>query len=86
MHTYQQPKSTRGSHKFSCSYTLVDPSCVSPPAGAGAEAEAGGGSVQSVVLVFFANNLASFPPVRRVGDIVRLHRVKVGLCPALHCT
>jgi hypothetical protein len=35
------------------------------------------GPVPAVILVYFANSLDSFPPVKRVGDIVRLHRVKV---------
>jgi hypothetical protein len=75
IHTYQQPKSTKGSHKFSCSYTLIDPSCTTLTTSPAAPPSA----VTSVVLVFFSNSLGGFPPVKRVGDIVRLHRVKVRL-------
>lgn len=78
VHTYQQAKRTKGSHAYSCSYTLIDPSSVPPPSPSAGLATAPPG-VQSVVLVFFANSLASLPPVRRVGDILRLHRVKVRL-------
>ena len=76
IHTYQQPKITRGSHKFSCSYTLIDPSCVISHV-EGMPNENSEWALRTLVFIFFANELDSFPPVKRVGDIVRLHRVKV---------
>jgi len=50
VHSYQQPKSTRGSHKYSCSYSLIDPSCVPTTPSLSTEPSP---SVLQVVLVFF---------------------------------
>ena len=50
-----------------CNLTLVDPSTHETP-----------GLAAGVEMLCFAQSAAQLPQLRRPGDIVRLHRVKVG--------
>mmetsp|Transcript_1291 Transcript_1291/g.1365 ORF Transcript_1291/g.1365 Transcript_1291/m.1365 type:complete len:325 (+) Transcript_1291:248-1222(+) len=62
---YSRPKSCRGSHKFSQTFQIMDNTLA---------------HIQDAVnLIIFGNHIESFPPVLRVGDIIRCHRIRFNL-------
>jgi hypothetical protein len=67
---YQQPKHCNGKHNFSFTFTVVDPLCYPPSQEHPSSKEAS----EPVVIQCFADTIDSFPPIRRVGDLIRLHR------------
>lgn len=69
---YQQPKHCNGKHNFSFSFTIVDP--LQYPLPEGSPSSEVIGASEPLVIQCFADSIESFPPIRRVGDLVRLHR------------
>lgn len=59
------PRLCGGSHKYSCTYQLIDPTRPNPQ--------------QPVVLTVFASNLDDFPHCTRAGDVILCIDVKVEL-------
>jgi hypothetical protein len=61
--SFTMPKSTRGSHAYSLSFAIVDPSATSPAG--------------SIFFVWFCNSLSGLSMTFRVGDIIRIEKARV---------